>query len=234
MEIVRISALAELASGVAHEINQPLAAIATYSQAGVRLLDHDPPRVPRAMDVLRQINEEALRAGEGIRTIRRLFAPAPGERELCQLPELVTELRPVLELLTSAIGGRLEVQDSPGLPAVNIDRLRIQHVLFALVQNACDASAGLAAPTVTISWTHDHYVLETRVSDRGAAVPPEMQGQLFKPFFTTKAHGTGLGLASSRAAVEAHGGSIGFTSEASGVKYVWFRLPIGSADDEPA
>ncbi|HLW24441.1 MAG TPA: ATP-binding protein [Steroidobacteraceae bacterium] len=234
MDIVRISALAELASGVAHEINQPLAAIAAFSQAGIRLLDRDPPAVLPAIEVLRQISDEALRAGEGIRSVRRLFDPASSERSLCQLPDLVRELRPVLELLTGAIGGELHIEHAADLPPVYIDRLRIQHVLFALVQNACDACAGLEAPKVVISWACDRYTLETRVSDAGPPVPPELQAQLFRPFFTTKAHGTGLGLASSRAALEAHGGAIGFVQAPHGGKRVWFRLPLGRDEDEQA
>ena len=92
MEIARASALAEMASGVAHELNQPLGAIATFSQAGQRMLDRPEPMVARALDVFRQINLEALAAGEGIQRIRRLFGQELPKRCRCQLPELIAEV----------------------------------------------------------------------------------------------------------------------------------------------
>src|ERR1019366_10795020 len=95
MEIARISALAEMASGIAHELNQPLGAIATFSQAGDRLLNRPEPLVARALDVFRQINTEALGAGEGIRRIRRLFDQDEITRLRFQMSDVIEELRPV-------------------------------------------------------------------------------------------------------------------------------------------
>ena len=224
MEIARISALAELASGIAHELNQPLGAIATFAQAGERMLNRPEPLISQTSEVLRQINHEAMSAGEGIRRIRRLFDQDDAARARCQMPELVTELYPVLELLTQRIHGRLQIEVAATPPEVSIDRLRIQHVLFALVQNACDASA--AEAIIGIAVTSDRYVVETSISDSGAGVSAEMQDQLFRPFFTTKRRGTGLGLASSRAIIEAHGGTIGFENLGTGGSRFWFRLPV--------
>lgn len=227
MEITRISALAELASGIAHEINQPLGAIATYAQAGERMLNRPEPLIGQTSEVLRQIIHEAMGAGEGIRRIRRLFDQDESARVRSQMPDLVRELQPVLEMLTQRIHGRLQVTLADGLPAVSIDRLRIQHVLFALVQNACDASAQFsAAPVIGIGVTSDRYDVETSITDSGAGVPSDMQDQLFRPFSTTKPHGTGLGLASSRAIIEAHQGTIGFENLSSGGSRFWFRIPV--------
>src|SRR5438477_6314527 len=89
MEIWRISALAELASGIAHELNQPLGAIATYAQAGERMLSRPQPLTQETLDVLREINQQALSAGEGIRRIRRLFDQVESQRISCRLPELI-------------------------------------------------------------------------------------------------------------------------------------------------
>src|SRR5208283_3975743 len=94
MEIARISALAEMASGIAHELNQPLGAIATFSQAGERLLNRPEPQVERALEVFRQINAEAMAAGEGIRRIRRLFDNQGTHRTASQMGALIEELRP--------------------------------------------------------------------------------------------------------------------------------------------
>src|SRR5450631_2941687 len=134
MEIARISALAEMASGIAHELNQPLGAIATFSQAGDRLLNRPEPQVTRALDVFRQINSEALGAGEGIRRIRRLFDQDEIKRSRAQMSEVIEELSPVFEMLAQWVNVTLNFDVVLPLPQVSIDRLQVQHVLFSLFQ----------------------------------------------------------------------------------------------------
>ena len=225
MEIARASALAEMASGVAHELNQPLGAIATFSQAGQRMLDRPEPMVARALDVFRQINLEALAAGEGIQRIRRLFGQELPSHTRCRLPELIAELQPVLDAMVLNTGA-VRVDVSQPIPDLMIDRLRIQHVLCALTQNAVEASTQAQHPaTIRIDVSSDRYTVETGVTDSGLGVPANLQDQLFRPFFTTKPQGTGLGLASSRAIIESHDGSIGFDNLPAGGSRFWFRLP---------
>ena len=227
LEIARISALAEMASGMAHELNQPLGAIATFSQAGDRLLNRPEPQVLRALDVFRQINSEALGAGEGIRRIRRLFDQDEVKRSRAQMSEVVEELRPVFDMLAQWADVTLTFDVAQPLPEVSIDRLRVQHVLFSLFQNALDVSVqNSTAPWVRFGIRAEKYVVEISVTDSGGGISPETRGQIFKPFFTSKPHGTGLGLASSRAIVEAHEGTIGFESDAAGGTRFWFRLPV--------
>lgn len=227
LEIARISALAEMASGIAHELNQPLGAIATFSQAGDRLLNRPEPLVPRALDVFRQINAEALGAGEGLRKIRRLFDQDDIKRLPTRMADVIEELHPVFDMIAEWAGVALVVDVAPGLPEVSIDRLRVQHVLFSLFQNALDVSVqNGSTPRVTVSTRADRYAVETSITDSGAGIPPATRDQLFKPFFTTKPRGTGLGLASSRAIIEAHEGTIGFDGEPAGGSRFWFRLPI--------
>ncbi len=228
MEIARVSALAEMASGISHEINQPLGAIAAFSQAGERLLNRPDPLVERATEVFRHISHEALNAGEGIRRIRRLFDQAEAARTNCDVGELITEMRPVLDMLAATHQGTLKVEVSPRPPLL-IDRLRIQHVLFALVQNAFEATHGCGRrPSVTISVVGDKYGVEIRIDDNGSGVPVEIQDQLFRPFFTTKQRGTGLGLASCRAIIEAHEGTLGFERLPDAGSRFWIRLPHSS------
>jgi C4-dicarboxylate-specific signal transduction histidine kinase len=226
MELSRIAALAEMASGIAHELNQPLGAIATFSQAGDRLLNRPEPLVPRAREVFQQIHEEAMAAGEGIRRIRRLFDQAESRRMSCQMSELVGELEPALHAMARAAHVSLKVDTPSPLPEVNVDRLRIQLVLFSLVQNAIEASTEKDVAQVLIDVRADRYAVETSITDSGPGVPADLAHKLFRPFFTTKAGGTGLGLAASRATMEAHEGSIGFEEiKPSGSRF-WFRLPI--------
>jgi C4-dicarboxylate-specific signal transduction histidine kinase len=227
LEIARISALAEMASGIAHELNQPLGAIATFSQAGDRLLNRPEPQVTRALDVFRQINSEALGAGEGIRRIRRLFDQDDIKRSRAQMSEVIEELRPVFDMLAQWADVTLKFDVAQPLPEVSIVRLRVQHVLFSLFQNALDVSVqNPTAPWVRFDMRAEKYAVEISVTDSGCGIPPETRSQIFKPFFTTKPHGTGLGLASSRAIVEAHEGTIGFEADAAGGTRFWFRLPV--------
>jgi C4-dicarboxylate-specific signal transduction histidine kinase len=226
MELSRIAALAEMASGIAHELNQPLGAIATFSQAGDRLLNRPEPMVSRAREVFQQINQEALSAGEGIRRIRRLFDHAEPKRSRCQMFELVSEVVPALQALAQAADIGLEVDVQSPLPEVSVDRLRIQLVLFSLVHNALEASAQNSGSQVRIEVRADRYAVETSILDSGSGIAAELAGKVFRPFFTTKAGGTGLGLASSRATVEAHEGTIGFEKGIPAGSRFWFRLPI--------
>lgn len=230
LQIARISALEEMASGIAHELNQPIGAITTFAQAGRRMLDRPDPMIQPAAEVLHHISDEALHAGEGIRRIRNLFNGQDAAYATCELAEVLAELMPLLELLARRRGARLEFVVQPSLPQVSIDRLRIQHVLFTLVQNALEAQSAAEAPKVRIEVTGDRYGTQTIVTDHGPGVREETRQQLFRPFFTTKEQGTGLGLASSRAIVEAHQGTIGFENVAGGGARFWFRLPAAAQE----
>lgn len=231
MQIARTSALEEMASGFAHELNQPIGAIATFAQAGERMLSRPEPMTAAATDVLRHISNEALNAGQGIRRIRKLFNDATVARCVCAMPDILTELSPVLELLAGRAGVRLEFAVAAGaLPMVAVDRLRIQHVLYTLVQNSLEVTRRPCQPAqVSIEMTGDRYAVTTAVIDNGIGLSSEARAQLFRPFFTTKDHGTGLGLASSRAIVEAHEGVIGCDDVEGGGARFWFRLPASTS-----
>jgi signal transduction histidine kinase len=229
MQIARASALEEMASGMAHELNQPLGAIATFAQAAQRLLSQGDPKLQDVAEILAHIATQALQAGQGIHRIRNRFNGREVTRTTCTLAEVVDELQPVLELLTRRVGARLIVESPAGLPAVSIDRLRIQHVLFTLTQNALEAvHANGVTPTITIQLSGDRYSVQVAVLDTGSGIAKTTQAQLFRPFFTTKQGGTGLGLASSRAIIEAHEGTIGFDDTNKGARF-WFKLPALAA-----
>ena len=230
MQIARISALEEMASGFAHELNQPIGAIATFAQAAERMLARPEPMTAAAGDVLKHISTEALNAGQGIRRIRKLFNDGTVERAVCAPSEILTELVPVLEILASRSGARLEVSVDESLAAVSVDRLRIQHVLYTLVQNSLEVRRPPGEPPrVRIEASGDRYSVTVAVIDNGVGLTSEARTQLFRPFFTTKEHGTGLGLASSRAIVEAHEGVIGCDDAEGGGARFWFRLPATTA-----
>lgn len=226
LQIARISALEEMASGMAHELNQPIGTIATYAQVAQRMLARPDPMVQSAIDVLRHISQEALNAGQGIRRIRDLFNVHHKGRTECEPSEIMAELLPVLDLLAARHGARLSSSVQVDLPRLAIDRLRIQHVLFSLVQNALEAPARDGEPPrVRVVVTGDRFGVQVAVEDRGAGIAHAAREQLFLPFFTTKLHGTGLGLASSRAILESHDGSLDFEDiEGGGTRFI-LRLP---------
>jgi two-component system sensor kinase FixL len=229
MQVARTAALEEMVSGIAHELNQPIGAIATFAQAGERMLGKAEPMVSAAKDVLRHISNEAMTAGAGIHRIRKLFNGGESVSAPCDMSDVVAELLPVLELLAARADTRLEVSLQEHLPHLSVDRLRIQHVLFTLVDNAMDAArlANVPGP-VRIEVAGDRYAVVTSVTDHGIGIDEEARERLFRPFFTTKPNGSGLGLASSRAIVEAHEGTIGFENNAGGGARFWFRLPAHS------
>jgi C4-dicarboxylate-specific signal transduction histidine kinase len=231
MQIARVSALEEMASGVAHELNQPIGAIATFAQTAERMLSRPQPLVEDAHHVLKHITNEALKAGDGIRRIRSLFSAPSVTTVECQLADVVRELQPILELLASRANAALDLQIAANLAPVTIDPLRIQHVLFTLVQNALESPRRPGErPSVRIELSGDRYAVLASVSDNGVGIAVADRDNLFRPFFTTKASGTGLGLASSRAIVEAHEGTIGFDDVAGGGARFWFRLPVAAQE----
>ena len=230
LQFARLSALEEMASGIAHELNQPIGAITTFAQAGRRMLDRPDPMVAASMEVLQHISEQALHAGQGIRRIRSLFNSLEAVRRTCVPADVVMELMPVLRLLADRWGSELGLSLQPEVPNVSVDRLRIQHVVFTLVQNALEAQHDYGTvPQVRIQITGDRYGVCIAVEDHGPGVPHAVQENLFRPFFTTKASGTGLGLASSRAIIEIHEGTIGFENLPAGGARFWFRLPAVTA-----
>jgi signal transduction histidine kinase len=236
VNISRSSALEEMASGIAHELNQPLGAIVTFAQAGERILNRPDASITEAREVFQLISKEALGAAEGIRNMRRLFNRDNFLKQPCDLGAVVRELTPVLELLAPRAAAELAVNVGAELPVVSIDPLRIQHVLLALAQNAFEATdADPASPmSVRIEVYGDRYGAEVAVSDSGCGIAEQQRAQIFHPFFTTKNHGTGLGLAAARTIIEAHGGTIGFESRQRDGSRFWFRLPAINQHDIPS
>jgi two-component system sensor kinase FixL len=219
--------LEEVASGVAHEINQSLAAMATFSHAGERMLDRPVPLLSRALEVFRDISREALGAGARLQTIRRSLTRQPVAHSRHQVADLVTEMRPILNSWALHFGSTLMFEEGSNVSDVIVDRLKIQHVLLALVKNALESVVSASASReVTVGIKQNRYTVEISVTNPGSKLPKEIVAHLFQPFFTTKSQGAGLGLASSRAIIESHEGTIGFENvEPAGVRF-WFRLPI--------
>lgn len=224
----RALALAELGTAIAHEVNQPLAAIVGNAQAARRFLERDPPDLGEVRQALREIEAAGTHAGEVIRRQRDLLRRRDVRREPLDLNQLC---RDVLRLMRAdAVRRRVMTiaRLDPSLPAVEGDPVALQQVLLNLVTNAFEA-ARQAGPTdreVTVaSRREEDGSVTVTVSDTGAGVPPEHLDRLFEPFFTTKPDGLGLGLPLSRTLVRAHGGEIWARPGRDGGLEVAFRLP---------
>lgn len=235
-QVSRLATLGEMASGISHELNQPLAAIANFAQAATRLLSSPTPELEDIRDALRQIAEQALRAGDIIRRFRSLARHRALTLEPTDLNEVVREVEPLTHADARSSGVRVHIDLAVDLPRVPVDRIQMQQVLLNLLRNSIDALEGNPSGQrdVIISTTSgtDGEVL-LAVTDNGPGVPESMRERLFMPFATTKEHGTGLGLVISRSIVEAHRGRLEYHAVHShGARFV-VSLP-GAGDRKPA
>jgi PAS domain S-box-containing protein len=231
----RDSALIEFAAGIAHEVNQPLAAIANYAQASRRLLQsgHQDTEACRA-DVsraLEAIDTQARRAGEAINRIRELVrAPSAGSGLTCLgklAGEVVELMRP--EAVDRGVVLRLSLEQ--GLPAVSVDAAQIQQVLVQLLRNAIEASRGRGGEVeVAAGRGPEGAWLEVR--DRGEGLAPEALARMFEPFFSTRENGMGMGLPVSMSIIRAHGGDLDIHPRDGGGVVAGIRLPAAPGGDE--
>jgi C4-dicarboxylate-specific signal transduction histidine kinase len=237
----RAATLGELAAGLAHELNQPLAAILTNVQASRRLLLTEPPRIELLREILDDIAADDVRASEIIRRMRALLKKGRTEIQALDLNELT---RDVLRLLASdAILRRVRVRPllEPDLPGVCGDRVQLQQVILNLLVNGLEAMTETvpARRHLEIRTVHsDDSWVEIMVRDHGPGIPSEVLSRLYEPFFTTKRDGLGMGLSICRSIAEAHGGHLQASNNPDGGATFAFRLPMAGAsrrhDDEAA
>jgi C4-dicarboxylate-specific signal transduction histidine kinase len=224
----RVTALGELAASIAHEVNQPLAAIATSGDASLRWLALDVPNVLNATRALQRVVAEAHRASEIIARVRGLAGRGPLEK---QPEDPAALIRGVLaltarELRRSDIDLVTTVDDD--LPRILVDRVQFQQVMLNLVLNAIDAvnESGNGMRQIHVRADGDRAgVVRIAVQDTGRGFAPEVENRLFDPFFTTKRRGMGMGLAISRSIIEAHGGRLRAERHASRGATFEFTLP---------
>jgi two-component system sensor kinase FixL len=228
----RLSTMGEMAAGLAHEINQPLSAIATYARACQRLMVQPDADANDVIAALEQINAQALRAGEVIRRLRNFVKNREVKREPVDCARLLEDLSTLAETDARLHNIRLRLDCEESLPTVYADPIQLQQVVLNLVRNAIDAMAESPEDRreVVLSTRLDaDGEVEITVADRGTGLAPEATEHLFNPFFTTKASGTGLGLAISRSIVRAHGGRLWHTpNDGCGVRF-HFTLPASPA-----
>ena len=209
--VSRLATVGEMASGIAHELNQPLAAIANYAHACDRLLGRPDADLEEVRGALKEIAAQAVRAGDIIRRLRSLAQPQVDRREPTEINVLITELTALVRSDAHAHDVQYRLELSDGLPPLEVHRTQIQHVILNLVRNAIESLAETPDKpreiVVRTSRTRDGEV-EVSVCDSGPGVSSSVVPRLFDPFWTSKPTGAGLGLAISRTIVAEHGGTL--------------------------
>lgn len=233
--LTRITSMSALASSIAHEVNQPLAAIVSNGDACLRWLAADPPNLVRARDSVTRIVGEGNRAGEVVRRIRKLSTKSPPQKEVIEFEELIDDVMALLE----AEFVRHEIQliyDTLDKPALIFgDRVQLQQVLLNLVLNAIESMSQVdARPRILTvrSQVLSTHRLRVSIRDNGSGFDSVDADHLFETFFTTKPEGIGMGLAISRTIVEAHGGQISATNNSDHGATFLLELPTADSSNE--
>ncbi|MET0440138.1 MAG: ATP-binding protein [Devosia sp.] len=206
----RVATLGELTASIAHEVNQPLMAIVTNGEAGLRWLRRDRPELGEVETSLGRVVAEGRRAGEIVKRIRAFLQKAPNQRVELDVAAIIEDATLLLDRELARSGAQVTADISPGLPMVLGDRVQLQQVMVNLLVNASQAMAGQDGEQ-RIHITARPYeggMIEIAVRDSGPGIAPEHLASLFEPFYTTKAEGMGMGLPICRTTVEAHGGTL--------------------------
>jgi PAS domain S-box-containing protein len=233
----RTATMGQLTASIAHEVQQPIAATATYASAALRWLDANPANLEEVRQALDGIVNEAMRAGGIVSGIRDLVKKAPPRRERVDINEAVRE---VIEL-TRGEAAKNDVSvltvSGDGLPLVLGDRVQLQQVMLNLIVNAVEAmgATSLGPRELRISTVADSSNgVSIAVRDSGPGLPPVEVKRIFDPFYTTKAHGLGMGLSICRSIVEAHGGRLWASANAPHGAVFQFVLPRGEVEHAPS
>ncbi len=242
----RLATVGEMASLLSHELNQPLAAIASYANGSMNLLREGPHATADLEMAMRRIAEQAERAGKVIKSVHDFVRRRDQAREAVDPRVLLDAIMPLVSLQARKLNVRVETRLQDGLPAVLCDRTMVEQVLLNLARNAMQAMDAAGTPAVhrllliqvrraganmSAGEPNGKAWLEFSVADHGPGIPDDVAQQLFTPFFTTKAEGMGLGLSLCRTVVEQHGGFLGFEPHPPHGTIFRFTLP---ADTKPS
>lgn len=206
----RVALIGEMASGMAHELNQPLAAIGNYAAGLRRMLDADQMEGGRLRQAVLGIESQAKRAADIVSRTRDFVRHKSGQRERIDVNTLIQDATALARPAVKRTGARLETMTSEQIPRLFGDRIQLEQVLVNLLLNALDASADLppAERVVRIVAAEKGREVHISVIDRGPGVPAEMRERIFDPYVSTKQEGMGMGLAITRSIVEAAGGHV--------------------------
>jgi signal transduction histidine kinase len=224
--------MGEMASSIAHEVNQPLTAIATYAQACRRLMEGGSAQPPRVMEVLQHIAEEALRAGNIIHRLKDMVRVQESHWMESDLNALIRDVEQLASVDARLHDVLLSFQLAPDLPTILADGVQVQQVVLNLIRNGIDAveeGGGGGGEVVVRTERVGPKAVGVSVEDNGSGLSPDQEEKLFQPFFTTKSGGMGMGLSISKSIATAHRGRISFSRNPS--RGMTFRLTLPTFDE---
>ena len=229
---LRVGTMGQLASGIAHELNQPLAAILNYASGCERRIAAGDIGIAHLQEAIRRIAEQAVRAAEVIKTLRTLVRKGEGTRTWHDPTELVRTALGFIETDAAAAGIDVVVESATGVPKVQVDPIQIEQVVLNLVRNAIDAVRSVrngpdAMIRIAIRTTSPNLVAVS-VADNGPGVTASHKDFIFDEFYSTKASGLGLGLSISRSIIEAHGGELWMAASSPAGATFCFTLAAAS------
>ena len=224
----RLITMGEMASSLAHELNQPLSAIANYCAGCIKRLSEGNPRIEDILAAMHKAADQAERAGKIIRRMRDMVKKEEPRREPVALADLIDETRALADIEARKIGVELAVELEDGLPRVVVDRIMIEQVLLNLMKNGIEAMAATPAGARRLAVTArlaDGRSVEVAVADRGHGLADDDLERIFAPFYTTKPDGMGIGLAICRSMIEFHQGRLWPEPHPGGGTVFRFTLP---------
>lgn len=233
LHISRLSTMGEMASTLAHELNQPLAAIVNYLQGSRRLLQESTDEsAPLILEVLGKTAEQALRAGQVIQRLRDFVARGETEHRIENINKLIEEASALALVGAKEKSVRVNIHLEPSVDLVLVDKVQVQQVLLNLLRNAVEAMEACDHRELTISTSPSgDGMVAVSVSDTGNGIPQDIVSRLFQPFVTTKRQGMGIGLSISRTIIESHGGEIAARPNPVGGTIFRFTLRAVSAKE---
>lgn len=226
VHVSRLTAMGEMASSLAHELNQPLSAITSYMRGAATLLQQpelDRSRIGEAMDKAAQ---QALRAGDIIARLREFVAKGETQTTLENPGKLLEEAAALALFGAKDLGIRVTLRSEPDLPSVIVDKIQIQQVALNLIRNAIEAMAGRDRRELGVTVRREADTALFEISDTGHGISREVRERLFQPFVSTKPDGMGVGLSICRTIIEAHGGHIQAEAVNGGGTRFLFTLPL--------
>lgn len=226
----RVTTMGELCASLAHEINQPISGAITNASTCVRRLDREQPDLEGARAAASLIIRDANRAAEIINRVRLFFRKSVVTKERVDINEMIQEMEILLHNEAAQHSVSVQTKLAANQPLIVADRIQLQQVLMNLMINGIDAMKAVEGPRqLTLGTQNDsHEQLQVSVEDTGIGLPPNQAGQIFNAFFTTKEHGTGMGLRISRTIIEAHGGRLWATDNHPRGASFHFTLGISS------
>ncbi|MCK9637045.1 MAG: PAS domain S-box protein [Methylobacter tundripaludum] len=227
--VTRLGLMGEMASGIAHEVNQPLSAISSYAQASLNLINAENPDLAKLIEILHKTQQQALRAGQIIHRMREFVKSHSKHRSTADVNCLIHE---AVSLCTDELkqnGIKLIFELKNNLPPIYVDHVQIEQVIINLIRNSIEALQNLPAKQQRQLTIHSRLTLndgiQIRVKDNGPGIDEEQRQKILTPFYTTKTNGMGMGLSISRSLVEAHEGTLNFDSEPGKGATFYFTLP---------